>query len=105
MGDRSFDQGRVELHDSVDGKSVLTLSYLSISDRAATLPFAPLAESAQAGHNVIDYAVGGLNEMRANFDSFLESKGETTNVCLPHDAAMINNATLCAFFRKSSCII
>lgn len=82
----------------VDGAPALVLSFLSSHD-----PHHRPCETLAGGRHVCDYRVGGLNEMRANFDNFLVSKGHEDNPCLS-PFTVLKQYEVCSLFGVTSCV-
>eukprot|EP00927_Polykrikos_kofoidii_P054569 TRINITY_DN48979_c0_g1_i1.p1 TRINITY_DN48979_c0_g1~~TRINITY_DN48979_c0_g1_i1.p1 ORF type:complete len:546 (+),score=53.75 TRINITY_DN48979_c0_g1_i1:84-1721(+) len=95
------DSKRVAVQN-VYGAPALLVSFLS----SHTPEHPPTCESVSGSRRVCDYVVGGVNEMRANFDNFLVSRGQTRNPCLSPFTRLQTNDK-CTFYGSSTtdCVI
>mmetsp|Transcript_13917 Transcript_13917/g.32619 ORF Transcript_13917/g.32619 Transcript_13917/m.32619 type:complete len:565 (+) Transcript_13917:55-1749(+) len=91
--DTHFDSQRADVVD-VNGAPTLVLSFLSLFD----------LKERECSSGACDYDVGGLDQMRARFDEFLQVHGDGRNPCLS-EHAKLQPSRSCRFFGKAECIV
>lgn len=95
--DAHFDPQRADVVE-VDGVPTLAVSFLSVTNLTRRTCVA------SGGERHCDYDVGGMDQMRARFDEFLEERGAVDNPCLS-EYAQPKLSPACDFFGTAACVV
>jgi len=80
---------------SVKNAPTLLVSFLSSSH----------SQTQQSRCETCDYFAGGVDEMRAQFDNFLDMRSHKNNPCLSPDVSLTSSKVCESFFKTEKCIV